>query len=42
VLQNLAHAVLQREVPRVPGLRAVLLGSGDAWRGKAGPRGSVR
>jgi GT2 family glycosyltransferase/glycosyltransferase involved in cell wall biosynthesis len=42
VLQNLAHAVLQRDVPRVPGLRAVLLGSGDAWRGRAGPRGSVR
>jgi hypothetical protein len=42
VLQNLVHALVQRDVPRVPGLRAVLLGSGDAWRGKAGPRGSVR
>jgi glycosyltransferase involved in cell wall biosynthesis/GT2 family glycosyltransferase len=38
VLQNLAHALLQSEVPRATGLRAVLLGAGDAWRGRAGPR----
>jgi GT2 family glycosyltransferase len=38
VLQNLAHALVQGEVPRARGLRAVLLGAGDAWRGRAGPR----
>jgi GT2 family glycosyltransferase len=41
VLLNLAHALVQSDVPRGPGLRAVLLGAGDAWRGRVGPRGSA-
>jgi GT2 family glycosyltransferase len=35
---NLAHALRQREVPRVAGLRAVLAGTADFRRGRFGPR----
>jgi GT2 family glycosyltransferase/glycosyltransferase involved in cell wall biosynthesis len=37
---NLGHAVAQAEVPRAAGLRAVLLGTSDSWRGRFGPRTS--
>jgi GT2 family glycosyltransferase/glycosyltransferase involved in cell wall biosynthesis len=35
---NLAHALRQREVPRGQAVRAVLAGTGDAWKGRAGPK----
>jgi GT2 family glycosyltransferase/glycosyltransferase involved in cell wall biosynthesis len=38
LIQDLAHAVRQREVPRLPGLRAVLEGFRDFRRGRFGPR----
>lgn len=36
---NLAHALTQRQVPRVAGVRAVLRGSADFWKGRVGPAG---
>jgi GT2 family glycosyltransferase/glycosyltransferase involved in cell wall biosynthesis len=33
---NLAHALRQQDVPRSPAVRAVLAGTRDAWRGRAG------
>lgn len=38
VLLNLAHALLQSQVSRLPGLGAVLLGARDFRRGRLGPR----
>jgi GT2 family glycosyltransferase len=38
VLLNVGHALVQSDVPRGPGLRAVLLGSNDFRRGRLGPR----
>jgi GT2 family glycosyltransferase len=35
---NLAHAAAQDAVPRGPGLRAVLAGAADFYRGRFGPR----
>lgn len=38
VCLNLAHALLEGQVPRVEGVRAVLSGTSDFWRGRFGPR----
>jgi GT2 family glycosyltransferase len=38
VALNLAHALLRAEAPRSEGLRAVLAGSADFWRGRVGPK----
>lgn len=35
---NLAHALRQSDVPRGRALRAVLVGTRDAWKGREGPR----
>ncbi len=37
---NLAHALTQSQVPRLAGVRAVLRGASDFWRGRFGPRAS--
>lgn len=41
VALNLGHALRQAEVPRGAGVRAVLLGTSDFWRGRFGPRGGT-
>jgi hypothetical protein len=37
VVLNLAHALAQGDVPRIAGVRAVLRGTSDFWRGRSGP-----
>jgi GT2 family glycosyltransferase len=38
VALNLVHALVRAEAPRGAGLRAVLDGTADFWRGRSGPR----
>jgi GT2 family glycosyltransferase/glycosyltransferase involved in cell wall biosynthesis len=40
VALNLGHALRQSQVPRAQGVRAVLRGASDFWRGRFGPRTS--
>lgn len=37
---NLGHALRQAEVPRLRGVKAVLAGTLDSWRGRTGERGT--